>query len=153
MRGEGKRVLFICTGNSARSQMAEGIMNHLSHGEWKVQSAGIFPSYVHPLAIRVMGEIGIDISQQTSKSIDQFAKKKFDYVITLCDDAAKSCPIFPGLSTRLHWPFQDPAAAIGTFEERVMVFRKVRDEIKTKIEEFLKSESFDIPDAIASFKF
>jgi len=153
MMGEGKRVLLICTGNSARSQMAEGLMNHLSHGQWKVQSAGVFPSNVHPLAIRVMGEIGIDISQQTSKSIDPLVKKKFDYVITLCDDAAQSCPNFPGAGIRLHWPFEDPAAAIGTLEEKLMVFRKVRDEIKTKMEEFLKSGSSEIPDAIASFKF
>ena len=137
---EIKKVLFLCTGNSARSQMAEGLMNHLSHEEWKVQSAGIFPSYVHPLAIRVMEEIGIDISQQTSKSMNQFLNEVFDYIITLCDEAAQSCPTFPGQGKRLHWSFQDPAAAIGTIEERLAVFRRVRDEIKTKIEEFLKSE-------------
>ena len=135
-----KKVIFLCTGNSARSQMAEGLMNHLSHEEWKVQSAGIFPSYVHPLAIRVMEEIGIDISQQTSKSMNQFLNEVFDYIITLCDEAAQSCPTFPGQGKRLHWSFQDPAAAIGTIEERLAVFRRVRDEIKRKIEEFLKSE-------------
>ena len=150
---EVKRVLFLCTGNSARSQMAEGLLNHMSHGEWKVQSAGIFPSYVHPLAIRAMGEIGIDISQQTSKPVDQFTNEKFDYVITLCDYAAQVCPNFPGQGKRLHWPFEDPAAAIGTLEERLAVFRRVRDEIKTKMEEFIKSESSEIPDPIASFKF
>ncbi|MCJ7746421.1 MAG: arsenate reductase ArsC, partial [Desulfobacterales bacterium] len=140
-------------GNSARSQMAEGLLNHMSHGEWKVQSAGIFPSYVHPLAIRVMEEIRIDISQQTSKPVDQFINEKFDYVITLCDYAAQVCPNFPGQGKRLHWPFEDPAAAIGTLEERLAVFRRVRDEIKTKMEEFIKSESSEIPDPIASFKF
>ena len=134
-----KRVIFLCTGNSARSQMAEGLMNHLSHEEWKVQTAGIFPSYVHPLAIRVMEEIGIDISQQTSKSMNQFLNEVFDYIITLCDEAAQSCPTFPGQGKRLHWSFQDPAAAIGTIEERSVVFRKVRDEIRTKIEEFLEN--------------
>src|SRR4030042_5509008 len=148
-----KKVIFLCTGNSARSQMAEGLMNHLSHEEWKVQSAGIFPSYVHPLAIRVMEEIGIDISQQTSKSMDQFANDKFDFVITLCDHAAQFCPTFGGQGKRLHWPFEDPAGATGTTEERLVVFRRIRDGIKTKIEEFLKSESSEIPDAIASFKF
>jgi len=136
-----KKVIFLCTGNSARSQMAEGLMNHLSHEEWKVQSAGIFPSYVHPLAIRVMEEIGIDISQQTSKSMNQFLNEVFDYIITLCDEAAQSCPTFPGQGKRLHWSFQDPAAAIGTIEERLAVFRRIRDEIKTKIEDFLKSAS------------
>ena len=136
-----KKVIFLCTGNSARSQMAEGLMNHLSHEEWKVQSAGIFPSYVHPLAIRVMEEIGIDISQQTSKSMNQFLNEVFDYIITLCDEAAQSCPTFPGQGKRLHWSFQDPAAAIGTIEERLAVFRRVRDEIRTKIEDFLKSAS------------
>jgi len=135
-----KKVLFLCTGNSVRSQMAEGLLNHMSHGEWKVQTAGIFPSYVHPLAIRVMEEIGIDISQQTSKSMNQFLNEAFDYIITLCDEAAQSCPTFPGQGKRLHWSFQDPAAAIGTIEERLAVFRRVRDEIKRKIEEFLKSE-------------
>ncbi len=150
---EVKRVLFLCTGNSARSQMAEGLLNHMSHGEWKVQSAGIFPSYVHPLAIRAMEDIGIDISQQTSKPVDQFINEKFDYVITLCDYAAQVCPNFPGQGKRLHWPFEDPAAAIGTLEERLAVFRRVRDEIKTKMEEFIKSESSEIPDPIASFKF
>jgi arsenate reductase len=134
-----KKVIFLCTGNSARSQMAEGLMNHLSHEEWKVQTAGIFPSYVHPLAIRVMEEIGIDISQQTSKSMNQFLNEVFDYIITLCDEAAQSCPTFPGQGKRLHWSFQDPAAAIGTIEERLAVFRRVRDEIRTKIEEFLEN--------------
>ena len=114
-------------------------MNHLSHEEWKVQSAGIFPSYVHPLAIRVMEETGIDISQQTSKSMNQFLNEVFDYIITLCDEAAQSCPTFPGQGKRLHWSFQDPAAAIGTIEERLAVFRRVRDEIRTKIEEFLEN--------------
>ena len=133
--------------------MAEGFLNHMSHGEWKVQSAGIFPSYVHPLAIRAMEDTGIDISQQTSKSMDQFINEKFDYVITLCDYAAQVCPNFPGQGKRLHWPFEDPAAAIGTLEERLAVFRRVRDEIKTKMEEFIKSESSEIPDPIASFKF
>ena len=153
MTPETKKVLFLCTGNSIRSQMAEGFLKALGSGQWKVQSAGIFSSYVHPLAIQVMREIGIDISQQTSKAMDQFVREKFDVVITLCDHAAKFCPTFRGQGRRLHWPFEDPAGATGTIEDRLAVFRRVRDGIKRRIEEFLRSESSEIPDAIASFKF
>jgi arsenate reductase len=148
-----KKVLFLCTGNSVRSQMAEGLLNALGSGQWKAQSAGVIASYVHPLAIQVMGEIGIDISKKTSKSMGQFIKKRFDYVITLCDDAAKSCPSFGGQGKRLHWPLEDPAAVIGTTEERLVVFRRIRDEIKKRIEEFLKSEPSEPVDPIASFQF
>jgi len=153
MMTEIKKVLFLCTGNSVRSQMAEGWLNKLGSRKWKAQSGGVFPSYVHPLAIRVMAEIGIDISQQASKSMHQFLNETFDYIITLCDEAANSCPAFPGQGKRLHWPFEDPAAAIGPIEERLVVFRRIRDEIKRKIEELLKSEPSEIPDPIASFKF
>lgn len=138
---ENKKILFLCTGNSARSQMAEGLMRSIGEADWKVRSAGIFPSYVHPLAIRAMEEIGIDISRQTSKSTDEFLNEEFDYIITLCDHAAAACPVFPGQGERVAWSFEDPAAAIGTIEERLLVFRKVRDEIKVRIEEFLRSES------------
>jgi len=148
-----KKVLFVCTGNSVRSQMAEGLLKALGSGQWDVQSAGVFSSYVHPLAIQVMKEIGIDISQQTSNAMDQFVSEKFDYVITLCDHAAKFCPTFRGRGKRLHWPFEDPAGAAGTTEERLIAFRRIRDGIKGKIEGFLESESSEIPDAIASFKF
>jgi arsenate reductase len=134
-----KKVLFLCWGNSARSQMAEGLMKSLGSEQWDVKSAGTFPSYVHPLAIRVMEELEIDISQQTSKSYDQFLEERFDYLITLCDEAARTCPVFPGEGERLHWPLDDPATAIGTIDERLEVFRRVRDEIKTKVEEFLRS--------------
>jgi len=134
------KVLFLCTGNSARSQMAEGLMRSLGLGLWEVKSGGLLPSYVHPLAIRVMEEIGIDISHQTSKSMEQFLNEDFDYIVTLCDHAAMSCPTFPGQAKRLHWSLEDPAAAVGTIEQRLIVFRKIRDEIKTKIEELLKSE-------------
>jgi len=153
MMAEGKKVLFLCTGNSIRSQMAEGLLKALGSGQWKVQSAGIIQSYVHPLAIRAMDEIGIDISRQTSKSMDLFVKEKFDFVITLCDHAARFCPAFGGQGKRLHWPFEDLAGADGTTEERLVVFRRVRDGIRKKIEEFLRSETSEIPDAIASFKF
>jgi len=153
MMAEGKKVLFLCTGNSIRSQMAEGLLKALGSGQWNVQSAGIIQSYVHPLAIRVMDEIGIDISRQTSKSMDPFVKEKFDFVITLCDHAARFCPAFGGQGKRLHWPFEDPAGTDGTTEERLVVFRRTRDGIKKKIEEFLSVETSEIPDAIASFKF
>ena len=136
-----KKILFLCSGNSARSQMAEGLMKQLSHGEWEVQSAGIFPSYVHPLAIRVMEEAGIDISEQTSKSMDLFLEDHFDYVITLCEHTAKFCPTFKGQGKRLNWSFDDPAAAVGTIEERLVVFRRVRDEVKAQLETFLKPDA------------
>jgi arsenate reductase len=121
----GKSVLFLCSGNSARSQMAEGFIK----------------SYVHPLAIRVMEEGGIDISEQISKSMDLFLNETFDYVITLCEHAARFCPSFPGQGKRVNWSFDDPAAAVGTIEERLVVFRRVRGEIRAKIEGFLKSEA------------
>lgn len=140
--GKIKRVLFPCTGNSARSQMAEGLMKALALDQWTVKSAGVISSYVHPLAIRAMEEIGIDISEQTSKSVDQFVNEDFDYIITLCDHAAMVCPLFPGEGKRLHWSFEDPAAVTGTLEERMAAFRKIRDAIKQKIESFLKSNSF-----------
>jgi arsenate reductase len=153
MMARTKKVLFLCTGNSVRSQMAEGLLNALGAGQWKAQSGGVISSFVHPLAIQVMGEIGIDISKKTSKSMDQFIKEKFNYIITLCDDAAKFCPNFSGQGKRLHWPFEDPAAVMGTEEERLVVFRRIRDEIKKKIERFLKPESSEPIDPIASFKF
>jgi arsenate reductase len=134
-----KKVLFLCSGNSVRSQMAEGLMRSLGSDQWDVKSGGTFPSYVHPLAIRVMEEIEIDISRQTSKPYDQFLEEEFDYTITLCDHAAMACPNFPGQGKRIHWSIEDPAMAIGTMDERVTVFRRVRDEIKAKIEELLRS--------------
>jgi len=135
-----KKVLFLCTGNSARSQIAEGLMKSMGGEQMEVKSAGILPSHVHPLAIRVMDEVGIDISKQTSKSQDQFLKEEFDYIITLCDHAAMACPNFPGQGKRLHWSIEDPAMAIGTMDERVAVFRRARDEIRTRIELLLKSK-------------
>jgi arsenate reductase len=134
------KILFLCTGNSARSQMAEGLMKSLGTGQWEVKSAGILPSFVHPIAIQVMKEVGIDISHQASKSVERFSNEVFDYTITLCDYAATLCPAFPGQGKRLHWPFEDPASAIGTNEQRLAVFRKIRDQIKRKIVEFLKLE-------------
>jgi arsenate reductase len=120
--------------------MAEGLMRSLGSSLWEVKSAGVIQSCVHPMAIQVMGEIGVDISKQTSKSMDQFVTEEFDYIITLCDHAASVCPTFPGRGIRLHWPLDDPAAAIGTTEQRLTIFRKIRDQIKRQIAEFLKAE-------------
>jgi len=137
---EAKKLLFVCTGNSIRSQMAEGFMKTLGRGTWIVRSAGVLPSFVHPLAVRVMMEAEIDISDQKSKSVDTFVNETFDVIITLCDHAAATCPTFPGQAKRLHWPIDDPVGATGSTEERLVLFRKARDEIKKRIEEFLRSE-------------
>jgi arsenate reductase len=135
-----KRALFICTHNSARSQMAEGVVNHDLAGRVKAFSAGTEPSAVHPLSIAVMQEIGIDISHHRSKSVDEFAEEKFDFVITLCDQAAENCPVFFGGAQRLHMGFPDPAAATGSEEERLAAFRKARDQIRKQIVGFFQKE-------------
>ncbi len=131
------RFLVLCTGNSCRSQMAEGFFRHYGGDKVEVYSAGLSPKGVHPLAIKVMAEIGIDISQQTSKHLNEFIGQKLDYLITVCDNAAANCPSFPGEGTRLHWPFDDPASATGTEEEVLGKFRGVRDEIGIAVEEWL----------------
>ena len=128
-----KRVLILCTGNSARSQMAEGSLRHDGGGKFVVASAGVEPSHVRPQAIEVMREIGIDISGQRSKSVDEFAGQEFDYVITVCDNANERCPVFPGNTQRIHWSFEDPAAAEGDEAARLAVFRRVRDEIRERL--------------------
>jgi arsenate reductase len=132
-----QRVLILCTGNSARSQMAEGLFRHEAGDAFEVFSAGTKPSLVRPEAIAAMNEIGIDISGHRSKSVDQFKGEKLDYVITVCDNAKESCPLFPGAARLLHWPFQDPAAVEGTDAERKAAFRKVRDQIHGRIMVFL----------------
>ena len=135
-----KRVLILCTGNSCRSQMAEALWGSLGKGRWQSESAGSKPSgYVHPLAIRAMKELDLDLSVNRSKSLDQFRKGSFDLVVTVCDNAKESCPVFPGAKETLHWPFDDPADATGTEEEKMAVFRRVRDEIKDKIQSFLNA--------------
>ncbi|WP_339909420.1 arsenate reductase ArsC [Symmachiella dynata] len=135
-----KRVLILCTGNSCRSQMAEALWESLGGGSWQSESAGSKPSgYVHPLAIQAMQEMNIDISEHQSKSLDQFQNQPFDLVVTVCDNAKESCPVFPGAKTTLHWPFQDPADATGSEEEQMTVFRRIRDEIKDKIETYLQT--------------
>ena len=128
------RVLILCTGNSARSQMAEGLLRHEAGDRFEVFSAGTKPSQVRPEAIEVMAELGIDISTHRSKSVDEFAGQALDYVITVCSNANETCPVFPGATRRLHWPFDDPAA------EGVAAFRRIRDQIHARIMSFLAVE-------------
>jgi arsenate reductase len=136
-----KRILILCTGNSARSQMAEGLLRHEMNGAAEVFSAGTKPSLVRPEAIAVMSELGIDLSGHRSKSVDEFAGQEFDYLITVCDNANEACPVFPGRTKRLHWPFEDPAGVIGSLEERQTAFRRVRDQIHAKIRTWLSTIS------------
>lgn len=131
------KVLFLCTGNSARSQMAEGYLRHAAGGEFEALSAGIEPKGLNPLAVEVMREIGIDISQQKSKGVDQFLGQAIPYVITVCDNAKQRCPIFPHTYKLLHWSLEDPADSVGSHDEKIAVFRRVRDEIGQRIEEEL----------------
>ena len=131
-----KKILFLCTGNSARSQMAEGLLRHLRNNEFEVFSAGVDPKGVHPKAVQAMQEIGIDISGQESKHIDELPDREFDHIITLCDHAAQNCPVFLGKGVRLHQGFSDPAAAVGNDHEALEAFRKVRDELKQFILRF-----------------
>jgi arsenate reductase len=139
-----QRVLIVCTGNSARSQMAEGLLRHLGNDAgdvFDVESAGTRPSRVRPEAIEVMRELGIDISGHRSKSVDEFAGQQFDYVLTVCDNARETCPIYPGHANRLHRSFDDPAAVEGNEEERLAAFRRVRDEIRDYLRGFPPSAS------------
>jgi len=130
-------VLILCTGNSCRSHLAEGILRHAAGDLFHVHSAGSRPAgYVHPLAIKVMKEIGIDISGHTSKHMNEFLDRKIDTVITVCGNADQACPMFPGQINRYHWGFDDPAHAQGTGEEVLAVFRRVRDEIKLVFEAY-----------------
>jgi len=133
------KVLILCTGNSARSQMAEGILRRLGNGTIEVHSAGTHPSRVNPLAIEAMNEIGIDISSHRSKSVDEFAQQTFDVVITVCDKAKESCPIFPGAPERIHWSYEDPAAVEGSHDEKLAAFRRVRDDLLLRFKDLLAS--------------
>jgi arsenate reductase len=135
-----KRVLVICTGNSCRSQMAEGFLRDLTGGSVEVYSAGTHPSFVHPLAIEVMREIGIDISGHTSKSVREFVDRRFDFVITVCDDAKASCPVFPGSRKTVHMPFEDPVMFEGSAQDGIAKFREVRDKIKAAMGKFVDGE-------------
>jgi arsenate reductase (thioredoxin) len=131
------RVLILCTGNSARSQMAEGLLRHDGGECFQVESAGVEPTSVRREAIEVMREVDIDISGHRSKSVDEFANEEFDYVITVCDNASERCPVFPGNVERIHWGLEDPAACTGIEIERLDVFRRVRDEIRGRLRRFL----------------
>src|SRR4051795_10793561 len=135
-----QRVLFLCTHNSARSQMAEGLLRAFGGDRFEAYSAGTEATHVRPLAVRAMDELGIDISGQESKTLERYLGEPFDFVITVCDDANEACPIFPGARQRLHWSFEDPAQATGSEEERLRVFQSVRDEIRERIEGELLTE-------------
>jgi len=134
------KVLFLCTGNSCRSQMAEGWLRHYAGGRAEVFSAGIRPAGLNPLAVAVMGESGIDISAQRSKHVDKLAKEDFLFVITVCDNAREQCPVFPGALYQLHWSFDDPAETAVSDEEKLAVFRRVRDEIAEQVKTFAQRE-------------
>jgi len=134
------RVLILCTGNSARSQMAEGLLRHDAGNFYEVSSAGINPTHVRPEAVAVMREVGIDISGHRSKSVDEFAGQNFDYVITVCDNAKESCPVFPAKTKRIHWSIEDPAAAQGSEEEILTAFRRARDELRARLHAFAQGE-------------
>jgi arsenate reductase len=134
-----KRVLILCTGNSARSQMAEGLLRHDGGAKFEVSSAGTHPTKVRPEAIQVMREIGIDISGHRSKSVDEFAGQHFDFVITVCDNARESCPVFPSTTQRIHWSLEDPAAVQGSEEQRLAAFRRIRDQLREYFRQFALS--------------
>lgn len=128
-----QRVLFLCTHNSARSQMAEALLRHIGGGRFEVASAGTEATRVHPLAARAMRDVGIDISTARSKHLSEFLGEDFDYVITVCDSVNETCPVFPGAPQRIHWPFPDPSAAEGSDDERYRAFTRVRDEISQRL--------------------
>ena len=141
------RVLFICTGNSARSQMAEAFLRTYGGDRYEPFSAGLEPRAVNPLTVRVMQERGIDITSQRSKGLAEYlGRQHFGVLVTVCDRAEQECPIFPGVATRLHWSFADPAAAQGNEEQRLVRFREVRDQIEARVREWLRERS---PDASA----
>lgn len=128
-----QKVLFLCTGNSCRSQMAEGWLRHLAGDRFEVVSAGTHPVGINPYAVKVMEEAGVDISKHVSERVDSYLDQPFHYVITVCDHAQETCPVFPGAATNLHWSFDDPAKAMGTYEQKLIIFRKTRDEIASRI--------------------
>lgn len=136
------RVLFLCTGNSARSQMAEALLRKYAGDKYEVHSAGLEPTVIHPMTIKVLNEIGIDASQQYAKPLTKYlGKTHFSYLITVCSKAEERCPFFPGLSQRLHWPFDDPADFKGSEEEKLAFFRTIRDQIDAKIQDWLSQQT------------
>lgn len=138
-----QRVLFLCTGNSARSQIAEAFLRKYGGDRFEAHSAGLEPKGLNPFTVKVMDEIGIDVSSQTSKGVDTYlGKLLFQYLVTVCDDADKNCPtVWPGVNNRMHWSFQDPAAVEGTDAEKLAKFREVRDLIEAKVKEWLAEQS------------
>lgn len=136
---EKQKVLILCTGNSARSQMAEGLLRSMAGDRFAVFSAGTKPSFVRPEAIVAMRELGVDLSSHRSKSVDEYRDASFDYVITVCDNANESCPLFAGKAERIHWSFEDPAAVDGGEETRLGSFRKIRDQIAGRLLWFVDS--------------
>ncbi len=135
-----RRVLFLCTHNSARSQMAEGFLRTLAGDRFDVASAGTEATRVHPLAVRAMAEVGLDLRGYASKTLDEFLDQPWDYVITVCDAASERCPVFPKNTNRQHWSFPDPSKATGNEEERLEVFRRVRDQIKGTLADWIKTQ-------------
>ena len=138
-----KNILILCTGNSARSQMAEGLLKHICSDEYEIHSAGTKPSIVRPEAIKVLAEMGIDISSNRSKSVDEYADREIEYVLTVCDNAQENCPYFPARTRLIHRSFRDPAEIVGDEETRMAAFRSVRDEIR----EYLESDFVKVIDA------
>ncbi|EFH86105.1 arsenate reductase ArsC [Ktedonobacter racemifer] len=136
-----QRVLFLCTHNSARSQMAEGLLRALGGEQFEAYSAGTEATHVRPLALEAMAELGIDISHQESKTLNRYLQEPFDDVITVCDSAAEACPVFPGAKHRRHWSFPDPSRATGSHDEQLAVYRQVRDAIRTRIEQELLAKT------------
>ena len=135
---EKPRVLFLCTGNSARSQMAEAFLCKYGGDQFEVHSAGLDPTVINPYTVKVLEEIGIDTSDQYAKSLETYlGKVHFSYLITVCSNAEERCPIFPGMGTRIHWPFEDPAAFQGTDEEKTEKFREIRNQIEEKIKDWI----------------
>ena len=132
-----QKVLFVCTGNSCRSQMAEGMLRHYGKDKFEVFSAGLEHSHVHPLAIKTMAESGIDITNQYSKTVNEFLGEDFSYVITVCDSAKEHCPVFPGKYNAIHWSIEDPASAVCSESERMKDFRRVRQNIMKRINYFI----------------
>jgi arsenate reductase (thioredoxin) len=131
------RILFLCTHNSARSQMAERLLRHLGGDRFEVASAGTVATRVHPLAARVMEEIGLDLRGHSSKTLERYLGERWDYVITVCDQAGERCPLFPGPARRIHWSFEDPSAATGSEADRLATFRSVRDAIRERLRTWL----------------
>ncbi len=141
---EKPRVLFLCTGNSARSQMAEALLRKMAGNHFEVHSAGLEPTVIHPTTVKVLEEIGIDTSEQYAKPLTTYlGKTHFSYLITVCSKAEERCPFFPGMGQRLHWPFDDPADFDGSDKERLDFFRTIRDQIQARIQQWLSEQNIN----------